>query len=127
MRKEKGTIIFFGLIAVDQLSKHLFRLFGLTFVNQGISFNLLPHFPVVLLLSLIVLLGVSTCYYRSPRLSLLFILVGGLSNLIDRLAWGGVVDFIRLPPFPSFNLADIMICLGTALLLVDLPKRKKLS
>jgi signal peptidase II len=41
------------------------------------------------------------------------LLVGGaLGNLIDRLANGAVTDFIKLPHWPAFNLADTAITLG---------------
>jgi len=127
MREEKGAVIFAGVIAADQLAKYLSRLFGFASVNQGISFNLLPHHSIVPLLSLIILIGAAVWHYRSPHFSLLLILAGGLSNFVDRLIWGGVVDFISLPLLPAFNLADVAICLGGFFLIVDLLKLKTIS
>jgi len=49
--------------------------------------------------------------------SLAMILSGGLSNLLDRLIWGGVVDIFHIGAF-SFNLADGMIVAGAVLLLL---------
>jgi signal peptidase II len=44
-------------------------------------------------------------------------LVGGaLSNLIDRVASGSVIDFIKLPDWPAFNFADISITVGAVVL-----------
>jgi len=55
--------------------------------------------------------------------ALVFILGGALGNLIDRLAYGYVVDFIGFHwdehHFAVFNLADSAINLGAALLLLD--------
>ena len=62
--------------------------------------------------------------------ALSFIMGGALGNLIDRLAYGYVVDFLEfhwrfLEPlfyqgrFPAFNVADSAITLGAALLIVD--------
>lgn len=39
-------------------------------------------------------------------------LVGGISNIIDRVVFGGVIDFINIAIFPSFNFADIYISIG---------------
>lgn len=63
-------------------------------------------------------------------LALSLVLSGALGNLIDRLHWGYVVDFIQLfyisqsPPYrahywPTFNVADIAITAGIVLLLID--------
>jgi signal peptidase II len=44
-------------------------------------------------------------------------LIGGaLGNLIDRLVNGAVTDFIKLPLWPAFNVADTSITLGVLVL-----------
>jgi len=45
-----------------------------------------------------------------------FALAGALGNLLDRVLRGFVVDFIRVPYWPVFNLADIWITIGVGLL-----------
>lgn len=52
------------------------------------------------------------------------LIIGGASNLFDRLYYGGVIDFISLSfwPFSSFNLADILIFFGLLLLSVSINK-----
>ena len=56
-------------------------------------------------------------------LALSLILGGALGNLIDRIAYGYVVDFLSFHwnshYFPAFNLADSAITLGAALLILD--------
>lgn len=56
-------------------------------------------------------------------LALSCILGGALGNLIDRIAYGAVIDFIDLHyqqlHWPAFNVADIGISLGAALLILD--------
>lgn len=60
-------------------------------------------------------------------LGLACIIAGALGNAIDRLYHGFVVDFLQfyipnsdLPPWPSFNVADIAICFGVACMIVDM-------
>jgi len=57
-------------------------------------------------------------------LSLALILGGAIGNLIDRLIYGYVIDFILLHLqnkwfYPAFNIADSAICVGAGLLLLD--------
>lgn len=56
--------------------------------------------------------------------SVVFILSGGIGNLIDRIFRGGtVVDFLHLnfmPDFPVFNIADCAIVIGAGLLILNL-------
>jgi len=40
------------------------------------------------------------------------VLAGGLGNWVDRLVYGGVVDYIDLGWWPSFNLGDMLIVMG---------------
>ena len=54
---------------------------------------------------------------------LALVLGGALGNVIDRVLWGHVVDFIRVHYgewyFPAFNVADSSITIGAALLILD--------
>jgi signal peptidase II len=63
------------------------------------------------------------------RAGLVLILAGALGNLIDRIGWGYVIDFMLVYlgnwPFPAFNLADAAITVGAVLVVLDglLPAR----
>jgi signal peptidase II len=76
----------------------------------------------VLVLTLLAL-GVLVAYLaRRPDRPWLWIptglLIGGaLGNLIDRLVHGAVTDFIKLPLWPAFNVADMSITFGVLALL----------
>lgn len=60
-----------------------------------------------------------------------FLLLGALSNLMDRLKRGTVTDMLRFPQAPGklkglvFNLADLMLLLGAVLTLIGTLRRKK--
>ena len=56
--------------------------------------------------------------------ALALIMGGALGNLIDRVAYGHVIDFLDfywrgIGHFPAFNIADSAICLGAFLFIVD--------
>jgi lipoprotein signal peptidase len=93
------------LIIVDQLAKSFFVTH---YLNKGSLFlsNRLLLVGMVLLLSMLI-------YHSLPitRYSLLLILAGGISNLIDRLVWGGVRDIFMVGTL-YFNLADVYVVLG---------------
>lgn len=90
--------------------------------NSGIAFGLAGDLPPVLLMSVaaavvVVLLIIgSRIRWRGAVLAIGLILGGALGNLADRATRGAVVDFISLPHWPTFNLADAAITLGVALL-----------
>jgi signal peptidase II len=51
------------------------------------------------------------------------VLAGAIGNLVDRLVYGYVIDFLHVYyqqwDFPVFNIADVAISMGAALLLLD--------
>lgn len=55
--------------------------------------------------------------------SLLMILLGAISNFIDRLSYGYVIDYFYLQYFTVFNLADVGISLGALLALIAINKK----
>ena len=61
--------------------------------------------------------------------ALALILGGALGNLYDRIMLGHVVDFLVLHyqtyEWPAFNIADSAICIGAALLILDMIKGRK--
>jgi len=60
---------------------------------------------------------------RWAGVGLVLVLAGGLSNLVDRIALGSVIDFLNVGIGPVrtgiFNVADVAILLGITLLLAD--------
>lgn len=98
--------------------------------NKGMAFSqgsgLGPIIGVVALVVVVVLLvslGQSTSRLYPPAVGL--IVGGAIGNVVDRLfredAWlrGGVVDFIDVQWWPIFNIADMGVTVGAALLLLS--------
>ncbi len=96
--------------------------------NTGASFSLFTGATVWLALVAAVLVGaLVVLVWRAPtrgRAAALGMVVGGaLGNLSDRAFrghHGAVVDFVALPVWPTFNVADACIVVGGALILVSL-------
>jgi signal peptidase II len=94
--------------------------------NRGISWGMFHSenavFFMMLTLLIIGIIGVLTLYtYRrflekKAIYAELAVLAGAISNVIDRMVYGGVIDFIHLHigswSWPIFNIADITIVLG---------------
>jgi signal peptidase II len=52
------------------------------------------------------------------------LLGGALGNIVDRIRIGAVVDFLKLPAWPAFNLADVSITVGVISLIYVLERRQ---
>jgi signal peptidase II len=145
-----------SLVILDQLTKlavlERFRLgesipilagfFNLTYIrNTGAAFGLLANadpawrLPFFILVPVIALVAIAYIFRRVPeqdfRLSsaLSLVIGGAVGNLIDRVRFGFVVDFLDFHwryqyHFPAFNVADTAICVGVGVLMLDLLNQK---
>jgi signal peptidase II len=139
-----GLVIAGLVIVLDQLSKWAILLllddptavtpfFNLVVVwNRGVSFGMLDSLGALMpwLLSGLALAVVAALIFWLRRVkhslagvALGLIIGGALGNVIDRIRFGAVVDFLDFHAYgyhwPAFNVADSAICVGAALLLVD--------
>jgi lipoprotein signal peptidase len=107
---------FFVLIGVDQLSKQIADNNSLTVMNYGGIFGILPGREWILALCTI-LVFIAYQWVKSNQLivqwCLVFLMAGGLANIMDRVLLGGVRDFIYYPWFSVYgNIADIYLLMG---------------
>ncbi|MFA5058998.1 MAG: signal peptidase II [Candidatus Omnitrophota bacterium] len=96
--------------------------------NTGIAFGLLKNQGVVLAIIPVIVAALiifAVYYFRNSKtidkISLIgfsLILGGAFGNLIDRLFYGYVIDFIDFRIWPVFNIADSAITIGTVLILI---------
>ena len=97
--------------------------------NKGVAFGLggdvsaaLIGVTIVLLVGLLVFLAFRGGSGWLVWLPAALVLGGAFGNLADRVRDGAVTDFIDLPLWPTFNLADVAITLGVLLLLLDVER-----
>lgn len=91
--------------------------------NTGAAFSLFTGYSTWLaIFGLLISLFVFYLHFRLPRQRVIWqfalgaLLGGSIGNLIDRFLRGYVIDYLALPFWPVFNLADIMINCGVIIL-----------
>ncbi|HEY7267918.1 MAG TPA: signal peptidase II [Solirubrobacterales bacterium] len=97
--------------------------------NKGVAFGLggdisaaLIAGTIVVLVGLLVFLALRGDGGWLVWLPAALLLGGAIGNLADRVRDGAVTDFIDLPLWPTFNLADVAITAGVLLLLLDVER-----
>jgi signal peptidase II len=141
----RAGVVFLVVVALDQLSKHTLGTWikpgqvrhlvpGITLVyerNTGVAFSFLAGTGAfVYVVTLLALGGLVTFMLIRPTRRLVWLptgmLVGGaVGNLIDRIARGSVIDFIKLPHWPAFNVADISITFGVIILVLVIEQKPR--
>ena len=134
-------------VAIGQTVEVLPPVFSLVLTyNPGAAFSFLAwasgwqrYFFVAIALAASVLIVYMMKKHEHDRLlcfALSLVLGGAVGNLIDRVIYGAVVDFLlfRWPggprlfdPWPAFNLADSCITVGAALLIWDSFRRSRVK
>lgn len=128
-----NSIFFVFMVVLDQISKYLIRHWGGFYLcNPGIAWGIkLPIFLFWFFWFLIAIYIIYLIYkeFLKKTLNIFFlcalflILAGTIGNLIDRVVFGCIIDFINLKIWPVFNLADTFIVLGAIIILFKYPKK----
>ncbi|MEG1256316.1 signal peptidase II [Clostridium sp.] len=102
--------------------------------NRGAAFGMLQNKQWLFILITIVVISGMIYYLIKYRpkcklvsISIAMIIAGAIGNFIDRVVYGFVVDFIMVHYkdiyyFPTFNVADMLVCVGTFFLLICILK-----
>jgi len=141
----RAAALALGIVAVDQIAKALARgavargdservLPGIELVNTrntGVAFGLFDGAGwIVTAVTVVALIGLLAFFAvnRDRPLAWLptgLLLGGAVGNMIDRLGGDGVTDFIKLPGWPAFNVADVCITAGVIALVFVLEKPRQ--
>ncbi len=132
---DQSTKIFIAKIMLNNMfeSIEIFPFLNIVFVrNTGISFGLFSDGGLLnryfftlfaIILGSILLIISFLTKEKLMKLSLVMISSGAIGNAIDRIYFGGVIDFIDFFIYnfhwPAFNFADIFITLGVILLCLE--------
>ncbi len=138
-------ILVTSLIFLDQLTKFLASKFlqlnrpvdliknclSLSLVhNRGAAFGIFKDQLAVFVIISVLAIALISSYLKDKKrslfssISLSLILAGSAGNLIDRLRFGFVIDFLDFHIWPVFNLADSAITIGAILLSWELLFKK---
>jgi len=142
MKNKYLTIFSITLIIVfiDQITKFLIKInfelnqtlpllkniFHLTYIhNFGAGFGILQQQRFILIFISIIVIGFILFYLdrikekeRLLQILVGFILGGTIGNLIDRIAYGYVIDFLDFRIWPIFNFADSFVTIGVIGLII---------
>lgn len=146
--KRLGFIIIIVTLLLDQFSKNwvlasygggsrlieeVLPFFNLVMVwNRGVSFGMFSNHPewmpiiltlVALAITAILFVWLFKATERFTVIAISLVIGGALGNIIDRVRFGAVVDFLDFHAYgyhwPAFNIADSAIFIGVVLLLIE--------
>ena len=148
--KKKHLAVFsaaLAIVIIDQIAKFLIKanfqlnqtlpvinnIFHLTYIhNFGAGFGILQQQRWILVFISIIVIGFIFYYLgrinkkeRLLQLLIGFVLGGTVGNLIDRIIYGYVTDFLDFRIWPVFNFADSFVTIGAIGLIIYFWKSKK--
>ena len=138
VKKSFAPYIGILIIIIDQIIKYIAKsnlepnqsipiiknFFHITLTtNTGAGFGILKNNNSLIMFITIIILGFMLFYYdKLPKkgkghISIILIVSGALSNLIDRIFLGNIIDLIDFRVWPIFNIADACITIGVLYLI----------
>ena len=125
------------LVIIDMISKYFF--YNMNYLNHssrivpvlntGISRSLPVPFIIIIVISVVGIAAFIRLFITKKinRIITALLIGGTIWNLIDRIVYGGVRDFINIQifNFPIFNFADIMLSIGVCIRILSVMLEKK--
>ncbi len=133
---KKYLFISILIVILDQILKILFKdkeFFIINYeTNTGIAFSLFQGVNRLIFILIALVIIALVVYYlikykpqsKLVNYGLYLMLAGAVSNLIDRIIYGYVIDYIDLKFWPIFNLADTSNVIGVLLLVIFVIRKK---
>ena len=114
--------------------------FSITHIrNPGVAFGLFANLTseykalIFIVISLVAIMAILVIFHQTPlqkwrvHWGLILIFSGAVGNLIDRILYGEVIDFLDFQVgnyhWPAFNIADACITIGVGFMVLDLFKQ----
>lgn len=132
-----AVLIILAVVVLDQLAKCIIKanislnesvpiikgFLNFAFItNTGSVFGILKGFNSGMIFISLIVLGLIIFYWHELKIHEKFyflLIIGGiLGNLIDRIIYGHVIDFISFSFWPAFNVADSAITIGIISLII---------
>ncbi len=99
--------------------------------NSGVAFGQLQDGGVIVAVVIAIAVCALLAYFaRHAQVPLIWLptgmlLGGAMGNIVDRIREGAVIDFLKLPYWPAFNVADASITIGVVVLLVVIERGER--
>ncbi|MFC1723595.1 signal peptidase II [Nanoarchaeota archaeon] len=127
-----------AIVAVDRITKFYIEellyisesipvipnIFSITRINNtGAAFGLMKGYNILFFIAALAVFVLFIMYYKEIvkdnylMITASFILSGTIGNTLDRLYFGYVVDYLNLSFWPTFNLSDVFLTIGTIMLI----------
>lgn len=127
MRVSSKFFVWIFLSVLLFLIHNIFANVDVVLVNKGVSFGI--NIPYIVFINIIcVVILVVTFFKRSESVGLFIIILGGVSNLIDRLMFGHIRDYWNLFNSGVYNnINDWIIGVGALIFIVETIWKKRLA
>ena len=132
MRITNSRLVYLGAmlagIVMVIINYYFIRSFAPASLNRGFFLGIFSNNNIAILLSSVVFVAVIIFIliknWRHFRLPLSLIIPGALSNLVSRILYGGVYDYIPLG-LTTINIEDILIVVGFTLIIYEIIAQNK--